>query len=122
MMLMREIELKARKPLPRPRLLLYPWLPNVASASECDERLRVDLREGSSGKRELSIQNSLSHRGPRSLFNYEKYHNTVEESDPGAGVEVAGSIEDAEAWVETWDVGDTRGLRRDLKPRGLRRS
>ena len=36
------------------------------------ERSRVDSREGSSGRRGLSIQNCLSNGGPRSLFNYKK--------------------------------------------------
>jgi hypothetical protein len=44
----------------------------VANKNIAVERSRVDSREGSSGKRELSIQNCLSNGGPRSLFNYKK--------------------------------------------------
>ena len=94
----------------------------------CVERSRVDSREGSSGKRELSIQTVYLTEDLGPYLTTKKYHNTVEESAlgateesaPGAGVEVSDGIGDAEAWVETYGVRDTRGLRRDLKRRGKR--
>jgi hypothetical protein len=84
------------------------------------ERSRVDSREGSSGRRGLSIQTVYLTEDLGPYLTTKKYHNTVEESAPGAGVEVSDGIEYAEAWVETYGVRDTRGLRRDLKRRGKR--
>jgi hypothetical protein len=54
-----------------------------------DERLRVDSREGSSGKRELSIQTVYLTEGLGPYLTTKKYHKAAEESAPGATEESA---------------------------------